>query len=499
MAQPSIDALFKDAGIIKKISKAGSAVTSTYRPTSSGQVLTVPTYRDHLTTLTDSRLNQSSQVLLQQMFKQDPDVSAAVGAYLTLADTPLTMVVRDIDGRIDANATSQLPKIIRALTSSLDYSAGFSAKPSLATLVQEMRYMVMLRGGLANELVFDKVYRPDRLVHIDMSTIQWFEKTPGNYKPAQRVEGQNGLVSLDFPSVFATWYRRDPTTIYPQSDFVSIINTAAALTQVVNDLYRIMTITGFPRMEITVLEEVLLNSMPASVKDATDPNAGRIWVNDRLSEVSSAFANLRSDQAFIHTDSVETKILNDKNPGAALDISNVIETLNARSQAALKTMATVIGRGQGAAGVASVEARIAAMNADQLNVPVKEQLDKVLTFLINVYGVAGFVETSFAPAELRPALELEAQRTLRSTRLLQDLSLGIITDEEYHMTMYGRLPPPGYAPLSGTNFQQTNSMQVDAGQISPNGDPLGRSVSSAQDKQAKSNGQVASKKPGKSQ
>lgn len=416
-----------------------------------------------------------------------------------MADTPLTMVVKNLEGQIDPAATAQLPKLIRALTMTTDYTVGFNAKPGLATMVQEMRYMVMLRGAIANELVFDKAYRPDRLQQIDAGALQWFEKTPGNYKPAQKVDGKNGLVSLDFPSIFVTWYRRDPTSIYPQSDFVSIINTAAALTQVVNDLYRIMTITGFPRMEITVLEEVLANNMPVSIRDNPDPNVGRDWVNSRISEVASLFGSLRADQPFVHTDSVTTKILNDKNPGAALDISNVVEVLNARSQAALKTMATVIGRGQGAAGVASVEARIAAMNADQLNVPVKEQLEKALTFLLNSYGTMGFVECTFAPAELRPALELEAQKTLRASRLLQDLSLGIITDEEYHMAMYGRLPPPGYTPLSGTNFQQTNQMGVDATQISPNADPLGRSVSAKGDKQVKSNGQPGSKKPGKTQ
>jgi hypothetical protein len=495
----SIDRLFADVAVIKKMPKASVSATPTYNPANTQAVLTAPTYREHLSSLTDTRLNQSSQALLQQMFKQNPDASAAVGAYQTLADTPLTMVVRNAQGQIDPAATAQLPPLIRALTFPTDYSAGFTAKPSLATLCQEMRYMVMLRGALANELVFDKKLVPTRLQHIDMASIQWTEKTAGDYKPSQRVQGKSNLVSLDFPSVFVSWYRRDPTTIYSQSDFVSVINAAAAQTQVVNDLYRIMTITGFPRMEITVLEEVLAANMPASIKDNTDPNIGREWVNARIQEVAGVFGSLRSDQAFVHTDSVETKVLNDKNPGASLDISSVMDTLNAQSQAALKTMATVIGRGSGAAGVASVEARIAAMNADQLNVCVKEQLDKALTFLINSYGIQGFVDSSFAPAELRPSLELEAQRTMRSARLLVDLSHGIITDEEYHMQVHGRLPPVGSKPLSGTGFQDAaETGPVDASAISPNDDPLGRSVSAAGDKSAKSNGLPGSKKPGKS-
>lgn len=499
MAGQSLDQLFSDTGIVKKPPKAAVSITPTHNPSNAQQVLTVPTYRDHLTSLTDNRQAQTSRDLLRQMFKHDPDVSAAVGANLTLADTKLTLVVRDLEGQIDPSATAELPKLVRALTAPTDYLNGFQFKPGLASLIQEMRYMVMLRGALGNELVFDKKMRPSRLQHVDMATIEWFEKTPGEYKPGQRVQGKSDLVSLDIPSFFVSYHRRDPTTIYATSDFVSVINTAAARTQVVNDLYRIMTITGFPRMDIKVLEEVLVKNMPPGVRDSEDLAVPRQWVTDRLNEVSSTFSDLRSDQSFVHMDSVEAKILNDKNPAASLDITNVMDVLNAQSQAALKTMATVIGRGQGAAGVASVEARIAAMNADQINVPVANQLSQSMTFLINVFGIPGFVEASFAPAELRPRLELEAQMVLKQSRLLQDLSLGIITDEEYHMELYSRLPPPGAPQLAGTGFFQSGGAgaSVDAQDVSPNGDPLGRSMTGEGAKQAKSNGKPSSKKPGK--
>jgi hypothetical protein len=497
MAGPSIDQLFADTGVVKKLSRLPVTTTATHNPTSSQNVLTVPTYRDHLSTLADNRISQTSQELLKSMFKHDPDASATVGSYLTLADTELTMVVRDAGGQIDIAASKQLPALVKALTMPTNYLNGFQLKTGMALLLQEMRYMVMLRGAIGNELVFDKKLVPTRLQHVDMASVQWFEKSSGEYKPSQRVAGKNDLVSLDFPSFFVSYHRRDPTSIYGTSDFVSVINTAAARTQVVNDLYRIMTITGFPRMDITVLEEVMEANMPVSIKDAADPNIRRQWVAEQMSAISSTFANLRADQSFVHTDSVEAKILNDKNPGAALDIGNVIDVLNAQNQAALKTMSTVIGRGQGGAGVASVEARLAAMNADQLNVPVKAQLDQALTFLINVYGIQGFVDCTFAPAELRPRLELEAQMSLKASRMLNDLSLGIITDEEYHLALYKRLPPEGSEELSGTGFMAAAEGAVDASDVTPNDDPMGRSLTGEGAKAAKGNGKVGSKKPAK--
>jgi hypothetical protein len=495
MAAPSLDALFAETGVVKKQPRAAASITPTYNPQNAAQILTVPAYREHLQALRDNRLNQSSQELLKAMFKQDPDVSAAVGSWLTLSDTRMTYLVRDADGNIDVNATGQLPKLLRALTAPTTYMEGFTFKPGLSMLVQEMRYLLLLRGAIGNELVFNKKLVPDRLQHVDMSTIEWFEKQPGVYKPRQRQQGKSEGQSLDIPSFFVAFHRRDPTSIYATSDFVSVINTAASRAQVINDLYRIMQITGFPRIDIKVLEETLVENAPESVK--ADPDLMRQWAADRLNDVAGNFAELRSDQSFVHMDSIEAKILNDKSPGASLDISNVIDVLNSQNQAALKTMATVIGRGSGTAGVASVEARIAAMNADQLNVPIKQQLDQSLTFLLNVYGVPGFVDVTFAPAELRPAMELEAQKSLKSSRLRTDLSDGIITDEEYHVEMYGRLPPSGYKPLSGTGFMAAAAAAgVDAKDVTPNDDPMGASQSGEGADAAKGNGKPGSKKPG---
>lgn len=486
MAKASSKSIF--AALTKPIKalRAATSITPTFNPQAPDRILTVPLYREHLDVLFDTRLTKTSQDLLQDLFKNDPDVSAAVGAYLTLSDTPLTMMVYDLEGELDQDATRELSKLVRALTRPTDYTQGFQMKTSLAMLCQELRYMLLLRGGIAGELVFDKNYVPTRLQQVDFKTLEFFETEPGKYKPRQKVSGRSEGVLLDIPSFFVAYHRRDPTKVYPTSDFLSVINTVAARQQVINDLYRIMQVTGFPRIALKVVEEVLMKSAPASVKE--DPTALAEWANTQLSAVSGTFATLRADQAFAHFDSVEPSVINEKNPGAGLNIKEVIEVLNAQNQSALKTMATVIGRGDGSVGVASAEVRIAAMNADQLNVPLQQFLDQVFTFLINVYGIPGFVETKFAPAELRPDLELEPQKVLRQSRMLQDLSLGNITDVEYHMSNYGRLPPASATPLQGTGFMDKGP-EVRTDDVSPNanGGSLGRSLTPEGGKAARSN------------
>lgn len=471
-----IENMFSNLPTIRQIPRTPQAATPTFRPTMKQWALPVIDYRRHLRTLYDERLYEDSRDLLADMFKNDPDVSAAVGGYLTMADTRLTMVVRDDTGQIDPDATAKLHKVVQNLSHQTDFKNGFQFRPNLPMLCQELRYMLLLRGAIGAELVFNDKLIPERIQQVDMRTIFWFEQESGEYKPQQRlVNGASfAFIDLDIPTFFVAYHRRDVTKIYPVSDFVSVINTAAARQLVINELFRVMQVTGFPRIALKVLEEVLIKNAPVAVRD--DANQLQAWARARLQEIAASFANIRSDQPFAHFDSVEPSVINEKNPAAALDITDVISVLNAQNQAALKTMATVIGRGNGTTGVASVEARLAAMFADQLNVPVKQLLDQILTFVLHTYGTRGFVDCKFDPAELRPATELEPQLVLRAARLRADLSLGLITDEEYSLQMYGRLPHPDAPKLSGTNFNPQGGPTVRTNDVSPNQGSLDRSM-----------------------
>lgn len=59
--------------------------------------------------------------------------------------------------------------------------------------------------------------------------------------------------------------------------FISVINTVYARLQIINDLYNIMQITGYPRMTVKVLEEVATRGLPES--DKRDPKSvSLMWI-----------------------------------------------------------------------------------------------------------------------------------------------------------------------------------------------------------------------------
>lgn len=456
----------------KRSNPNGVSSTHTFDEGSKAAVLALPTYREHLTDIFNSRQSLDSRALLQELFKTDPDTSASVNAFLTVANTQPILIVKDVNDQIDLRGQEILNQVLMVLTTRQDYSQGFKIVPSLGSITEAMRYMVLLRGGIAAELIVSKEFFPTEVRSVDLASIKWYEKVAGQFVPEQ--ETKSGFkISLDIPNFFVSWFRKDPTSIYSTSPFVSAINTIAARQQVINDLYRIMRITGYPRMEVTILEDVLLKNAPASVK--ATPQAQAAYLQSQLSAITNQIESIGPEQTFVHFDSLKPGMVNEKSSASALNIDSVMGALNAQNQAGLRTMATILGRGEAGVNTATVEARLFSMVAEEVNKPIADLLSQVLTMAIRLHGSQSYVAVSFQPVELRSETELETNLMIRAQRLKADLSLGILTDAEYHLKMYGRLPPEGAPVLSGTLFDQGGA-QVDVTSISPNSDPLGRSL-----------------------
>lgn len=486
MAANSLTSKLAQIVLPKKVANPqGVADSPTYQSNNPQNVLTVPQYQEHLTDIFATRVTSDSKALMENLLIHDPDASASLNAYLTMSDTEIISYVKDANGQIDRNGQKVLNAIIDSLVTRYDYaSVGYLYKPTLRAIAEELRYMLILRGGIVSEAIISKEGIFDTIRLIDPSSLEWFERENGRLVPEQVPSGGGTNKSLDYPTIFTSYFRQSPKSAYSYSPFVSAINTVAARQRIINDLYRIMTLTGYPRLDIKVLEEVIQKNAPLDIK--ADSTKLQQYISNTITSISNTVSGLRADQAFVHTDSIEASVVNTKSAGMTLNIDPIIKTLNAQNQAALRVMATILGRGEAGVNTASVEAHLFARNAEALNLPIAELFQQIFTFILRLTGSTSQVIVKFRPVEMRPATELEAQLTLRQARLLKDLSLGVIDDDEYHLEMYGRIRPDSAPMLSGTGFADKGSV-VDAGGISPNNDPTGRSVSSAADKTVKSN------------
>jgi hypothetical protein len=481
-----LSSLFRFAPGRRRAAAGGTAVTPTQRPSQSATILPVPDYRDHLLDVFEDRLNAvDARTVLQNLFRNDPDVSAAVNAYLTLADTEPMVFIKGVDGQFDREAYKTFGALLQLFAHQADMTLGYQNRPGLPRICEGIRHMLLLRGACGAELVMDKGLVPTEFRLVDPVSIRWYERKPGERKPVQVISGQTGETSLDIPTFFYTDFRGSPVSAYPVPPFISAINTITSRQRVINDLYRIMAATGYPRLDVKVLEEVLTKNAPPTVRNTARELTE--WVNARIAEVRASFSAIRPEESFVHTDSVEVSILNERNPAAGLNVESIIGVLNAQNQAGLKSVSTILGRGESGVNTASVESRIFALNADALNAPVAHILSRAFTVALQLAGHPVFCELRFRKAELRPLTELEPQLVMRQSRLLQALSYGLITDEEAHIELFGRIPPEGVPELMGTRFFVGTQEVGQADQVSPNSDPQGRSLAPEGGASARSN------------
>ena len=435
----------------------GSAFTPSFDPQQSDQVLTALDTNMHLRNLLDERVSTEDDDLIETLMRYDPDVGAAVGAYLTLSNTEMRFIAKTPEGEIDSDAIQKISLLINQLSYPVDYSKGYSPSRNVKSRNEAFRYMLLKRGSVSAELVLDDAFGVLDVRNIDSGSIEWYEKENGFATPIQKVGSDE--IDLNIPTFFHARHRQDPSSTYSKSMFISVINTVYARLQIINDLYNIMQITGYPRMTVKVLEEVATRGLPES--DKRDPKKRKSYVDSVIGDVTRRFSAIRADQPIVHTDSIDVDTLNMPNGSAGIDIRPIIEVLNAQNQAALKSVATVLGRGESGVNTASVEAQIFSMQAAEINEPLASLWSNLLTFALRLSGSTSYVEVYFDKPEMRPPNELEPALVQRQARLRKDLSDGLITDDEYHWQMYNR-PKPSSAPdLSGTGFDNPKANSED--------------------------------------
>ena len=132
----------------------------------------------------------------------------------------------------------------------------------------------------------------------------------------------------------------------------------------------------------------------------------------------------------------------------------------------------------------SVETLIFLKGVKALHVPVETVMSRILTLSCRLLGSAVTVWFRMEPPDLRPELELEAFRTMRDSRILDKLSLGLISDDEAAVEMDCFPRPEGSPDLSGTFFRNPTEGVTN----NPGDTPMGRDLQPDKDAPRKAGG-----------
>ena len=158
------------------------------------------------------------------------------------------------------------------------------------------------------------------------------------------------------------------------------------------------------------------------------------------------------------------------------DYTQLMQVLAGMVATSLKSHPSILGlRLQGSQSLSNTESLIFLQVAKASQTAVAAFMSRALTLAVRMFGVDVYVKAEFKPINLRPEDELEAFKVMKQDRILDQLSLGLISDDDACFQL--DLPPrdPGAPRLSGTFFRDSAS-ENRADEVSPNMDPMGRSM-----------------------
>lgn len=378
--------------------------------------------------------NYTAEELLELLVSVHPDVSHALHTYLRMGETPLSFTA-DND-----SAQATLDALVDMFGKPLP-SPGYQHGRSLDKLDGIQRLMVMVRGACAGEVVLnDAVNDVVDIVPVDPMLI-WFRREPDTQRlePWQYVRFPK--YNQDEAGEWFGQYKKidTPTFIYEELDpfvddpygrspILPVLQIVFFHLQVLQDLKAVVHNQGYPRMDVKILEEVVLKDMPAQYQK--DPNQQRKWLSDRLVEYQTAFSSLNPDDAMIHWDNLEVSYVQGMR-GPAIDISKLIDVIDTQLATSLKTLLTLLSRHQGSTETySSVDTQIYIKTVESARSVVKRFWSRAFSIAARVRGVQTSVEVEYAPIDLRTENEQQKDLSSRLENLESAESNFYITPEE---------------------------------------------------------------------
>jgi hypothetical protein len=409
--------------------------------------------------VTEYRYARNADELIKLLAKYDPDVSAGIWNFLRLANSGIDITAVNDKLEPDQKLQRILDNILFRFAGMNNFKDWQLFRPIEMVASTIVKY-TLLRGGCGLELVLNKNKTAHKFVIVDPIKVQFKHPRVGEFIPFQKkLDGTESM--LDIPTFFWQLLDPDADTPYETPPFLPVIQAVLFNISVMQDLERIVKRTAYPRISVKIVEETLRKFAPVDAQ--TDDSVMASWLSSQKAAIGSSLSDLAPEDAAVFFDSLEIDVLETKG-NTTVDFRPLKSVIDQRIVTGLKSLPTVMGRQFGSSQtIGGVESLLYAKSIASLQEVAAHLLSRSLTLALQLEGKKGFVKVKFKPVSLRPDNELEAFQGLKQARILEQLSLGMITDEQAALELTGNPHlPPGYQKLSGTGFYKNTSNPADS-------------------------------------
>lgn len=387
--------------------------------------------------LDDSTLSRLSvDDLITTLIDAHPDVSYAVWNFLRLGNSGYTLSVSNVDNDEKfEQGELEVKSFIKRLAQPNIFN--FELSRHFDKVINQLMLSTIVRGACSLEMVLTSNYDDVAfLAPVDTATID-FKYENGRYIPYQDEE----TLSLDIPTFLYEGLDELIDDPYGRSPLLGAINAVMFQLQILNDLKAVVHNQGYPRFDITIIEEVLLNRMPISIRNNEEKK--QKWLNQKLADIINMYNNLNPDDSFVHFNSVEVDMVGGGKGGTAMiDPEKLMHAIDNLIMAGLKTLSTILGRRStgNTESFAKMEIKLYMKGVEAIQGVVERLMSRALTLFLNIKGMQGVVNFKFKPMEIRTSMETAQFEQIHLINCQFKRDQGWISQDEAAMLAVGHSP-----------------------------------------------------------
>lgn len=365
--------------------------------------------------------------LVELLADLSPDVSKALWDFLRFCNPGYEWNVYKVGTKDTTKVIDQVgQKAIADFISQLHGPYTVNNVIPLDVIIGSMYIAIFLRGALCTELVLNEAGD----MPLEIAT-----PDPGTIKARRVVDAERGFVwqlgqwqrsgifvPIDKPTVCFVPIDPLPGDWKGRALAAPAVFSCLFLIGLLHDLRRVIAQQGYPRLDLSIDFEKLLQVMPKNLNENSE--AKLEWIKKLEAAIAEAYAQLQPDDAYVHS-----SIVSVGRPVGTLDASSlrgsegIIAALERFGVRALKTMPFLMGINESTTETLAnrqYEAHIGGIRAIQ-HIP-EFVLTRQFGLVLQVQGLQGDVVFKFA--EQRAAEELRDEQVsfwrIRNARMLYD-------------------------------------------------------------------------------
>lgn len=319
--------------------------------------------------------------------KVTPDVSMAVWNFLRLANQGHTMHFYDVNDR-----QRRLP---RAEDRWREFAERVNqiSNSGMDGLIDQLHASAFLRGamGLEAEVNSSRTDIVD-LYPVIPQTIVWkLEDRNGRKKWIPYQQQIKGEVSLEPGKANFFWVPVDPDIEDPRGNLIMapVLWAIDFQLQILQDLQAVLHHQGWPRNDVTIIYERVMQRMPPDVK--ANPRKAREWLWDEWKTIVDKLRSLEPDKDYVHFDDVQIQ-MKGGDTARSLDVRAVAELVDVQVLNGTKQMGIVTNRVGGLGQTeswGSITFKIFCDGIKSIQRGSKRLMEEVARLWLRVHGMQG--------------------------------------------------------------------------------------------------------------